>query len=162
MLLSLTNAFEKTREELYNRAKSTTSLTSSEILYQSQQLDYFITLFQNKNFSDFVVTYRVEESKLFIEIKGQLDIITSDELKSFITLNKEKWGDIKEFYIDLSHLNFFDTTGIQSIVSLITDAKSDGISIKSIITNQTAYEIFNMIGISSALKKLNCGTLVAV
>lgn len=162
MLLSLTSAFEKTKEELFNKAKSSTSLTSSEILHQSQQLDYFITLFQNKNFSDFVVSYRVEESKLFIEIKGQLDIITSDELKSFVKVNKEKWRDIKEFYIDLSHLNFFDTTGVESIVSLITEAKSHGILIKSIITNQTAYEIFNIIGISSALKKLNCGTFVAV
>jgi anti-anti-sigma factor len=162
LLLSVSKAFERKRKELFKIANSNASLTSEETLHHSEQLDHFVNLYQNQKLSDLHIAENIEGSKLTIQLKGQLDIITSDELISFLDISKVKWIHLKELYIDLTALKFFDTSGIQSLILLILEARKNNISIETIMTSQTAYEILNIMGIPNALKKFNCGTFIAI
>ncbi|MFC3885649.1 STAS domain-containing protein [Bacillus songklensis] len=156
MFFSVSNAFEKKRIELNQIVNLNTPLTSEEALYHSQQLDHFVTLYQNQKRSELDISENLEESTLTINIKGQLDIVTSEYLTSYIEMNKQKWEQHKELYVNLLELKFFDTLGIRSLLLLILEAKNNNLLIKINNISKAAYEIFNIMGVSKYLDKMNC------
>lgn len=162
MIFSVSNAFERKRKELYKLSHSDTSFISEDTLYHSKQLDHFVNLYQNQKRSELHLAENIDGSKLTIKIKGQLDLITSEELTTFFESRKNKWTHLKELYIDLIDLHFFDTSGLRSVIVLLDEARKLNISIKTIFTNQTTYEVLTIMGLPKALKKINYGTFIAV
>lgn len=157
VFFSVTKAFHKQRMQLHQIVNSNASFTSKEVIYHSKQLDHFVNLFQNKKLSELTINDDLEGSKLTIKMNGQLDVVTSETLTSYVENNKKRWSIIHELYINLVDLNFFDTSGIQSLISLILEARNNHISIKTIITSKTAFEILSVMGIPNTLKQMNCG-----
>ncbi|MBO1515022.1 Spo0E family sporulation regulatory protein-aspartic acid phosphatase [Metabacillus bambusae] len=162
MFFSVSNVFEKKRKELNQFAKLNTPLTSEEVIHQSKQLDHFITHYQKRKISKLNIHGIKKGSTLTLKIEGELDIITSELLSSYLATNKHKWTGVQEIDIDLGELNFFDTSGIHSLILLILEVRDNNISIKKIHTTKTSFEILNLMGIPNALKEINCGNFIAV
>lgn len=157
MYFSVSTAFERKRMDLNRIARLHTSLTSQETLYHSEQLDHFVNLYQKQNSSELEICENLEGATLTIEFNGQLDIVTSDVLTTYIETNRDRWIRIEELNIDLIELSFFDTSGIHSLVLLILEARENSVSIKTINTSESTFQILNVMGIADALEENNSG-----
>lgn len=151
MILSVSKTFEKLRSQL--NQIPLTSLTSQNSLNLSHQLDKFIYHYQKRKLPRLDIVTKISHSNLTLELFGQLDIITAEELNAFINLNTHRWKDIEEVYIDLSELNFFDTSGIQAIIFFLFEIKARNISLIAIKTSSTAYEVLKSMNISTFLRE---------
>jgi anti-anti-sigma factor len=156
MLLSVSNAFERKRMELIRVSKLSTSLTSEATLEHSKQLDHFINLFQNQKHPEIDISHKIKNSTLTITIKGQLDIVTSQSLTSYLDTCEIGLTNVQTLYINLLELNFFDTTGIRPLLLLIQQADDLNILTKEIKASDTVFNVFGAMGISNYLKKINC------
>lgn len=162
MFYSVSNAFERKRTELNRIVNKNNTLTSRETLHHSKQLDHIVNLYQNQGLSEMKISEYFDGSKLTIEIKGQLDLVTSENLAFYVEMNKAKWNRIHELYINLVDLNFFDTSGIRSLLMLILEAKKNNILVKTIKTSKTAFEVLKIMGIQKTLERINCGTIISI
>ncbi|MBO1515033.1 Spo0E family sporulation regulatory protein-aspartic acid phosphatase [Metabacillus bambusae] len=162
MFFSVSNAYEKKRKELNKFATLSTPLTSEETIHCSKQLDHFINHYQNRKISKLNIHGSLEGYTLTLQIEGDLDMVTSEVLSSYIETNKHKWKSVQELNIDLGKLNFFDTSGIHSLILLILEVRDRNISIEKICTTKTSFEVLNLMGIPNALKEINCGNFIAI
>ncbi|MFC4401955.1 STAS domain-containing protein [Gracilibacillus xinjiangensis] len=153
MFISLSESFQRKRDELFESAKNR-PLTSKITVSHSQELDHFINHFQSKTYSEINISEMIDKHKLTIKLEGQLDLVTSCKLDNFIAQNKQKWKGIKKICIDLLNLNFFDTSGIQSIVSFMEEMKKKSIEI-SLITTKRTFEILNLMGVTQVFNDCN-------
>jgi anti-anti-sigma factor len=157
MFFSVSSVFERKRKELNQITNLNIPLTSEEALKRSTELDHFVIHFQNRKLSELDIYETLKGSTLTIKIKGQLDIDTSEILLSYIDLNKDKWTKIQDLYVDMTELNFFDTSGIRSLILFLLEARKNNISIKTINTTKTAYKIIEFMGIPDTLARFSCG-----
>ncbi|SES12838.1 anti-anti-sigma factor [Gracilibacillus ureilyticus] len=153
MFISLSETFQRKRDEMFESAKNT-PLTSKITVNHSQQLDHFINHFQSKRHSEIYIAEMLDNQTLTVKLKGQLDINTSSNLTNYIDQNKHQWLNVEKLYIDILDLHFFDTSGIKSIVSFMEEMKTKSISI-SLITTKRAFEILDLMGVTEVFDDCN-------
>lgn len=151
MYYSISKTFKRIQSQLYQCPLS--SLTSQETLYLSRLLDNLVNHYQNRKLSNVNILSKVNDSNLTIKVNGQLDISNADKFTSYINVNKSKWENIKEVYLDLSELSFFDSEGIQSIILFLIEVRNKNISLTAVKTSHTAFEVLNTMDIPNLLKE---------
>lgn len=148
-MFSLSRTFEKLKNEL--NSIPLTTLNSEETLNLSRKLDYFVNNYQNKKQSVIKISADINDATLTINASGELDIYTSEKMTTFINFNKHKWSKVNLLNIDLSKIDFFDTSGIHAIILLMLDFRDMNVSINSLKVSSNAYEIINIMGFRSIL-----------
>ncbi|ENH97027.1 hypothetical protein J416_07522 [Gracilibacillus halophilus YIM-C55.5] len=160
MLFSLSDLYHQKQEELYAVAKDH-AFTSEETLKQSQELDQFVTHYQKKERSELTIIDVINGSTLLLELNGQLDMMTSEKIYSYLESKKDMLGSMNQLNINLIHLGFFDTTGIRSLVQLILEACRYGIEIL-VEANQSTFDLLKLMGIPTMFDEYKCATYCAV
>lgn len=83
----------------------------------------------------------VNETTFFVKVTGLMDYSTVDNFKVDIPDN------ITNIVIDFSGLDFIDSTGIGSILSIIYAAGDRGIGVKFKGLNKETQELFETVGV---------------
>lgn len=89
----------------------------------------------------FEMREEVRETTFFVKLTGLMDYSTVDNFQVDIPDN------ITHIVIDFSGLDFIDSTGIGSILSIIYAAGERGIGVEFIGLNQDTQELFETVGV---------------
>lgn len=93
------------------------------------------------------------EDKVLIEIKGNIDLYTTPELKdAFDQLNKT---DKDKIIIDLLNVNFIDSSGLGILVTQALFLQKKNLVLKFINVNSTINHVFSLGGFTRSFKKCN-------
>ena len=100
------------------------------------------------------VKSRVYNNVLYIVLSGELDehsaVYTRDTLDNLLSLN-----NFKEVIIDLSELEFMDSTGIGVLIGRYKKLKNRHVPIYICNPSSHAERIFNMTGLYDIMPKIN-------
>lgn len=88
-----------------------------------------------------VMKEEIKGSTLYVSVIGLMDYSTADNFKLDIPDN------ITNIVIDFSGLNFIDSTGIGSILSIIYTAGDRGIGVNFKGLNKDTQELFETVGV---------------
>jgi anti-anti-sigma factor len=90
----------------------------------------------------------LQASSVIFYVQGILDFSTANEfLKSFDELE-----NTEHFILDLSQLEFIDSTGVGAIIEFFYLSQENGWNIKLQGINEVTYEIFDTIGLFKILE----------
>ncbi|PLR78203.1 anti-anti-sigma factor [Bacillus sp. V3-13] len=94
------------------------------------------------------VQKEIQDSKVILKIKGVLDITTTSIINPYL----EDLGDIEALVLDLSQLEFIDSTGIGSIMSAIylSDEKKFKLVLQGM--DELTNEVFETVGLYKILE----------
>ncbi|NHN35421.1 STAS domain-containing protein [Paenibacillus agricola] len=90
----------------------------------------------------------VKDSVLFIKIIGLMDYSTVDSFKV------EFPNNLNKIVVDFSGLDFIDSTGIGSILSIIHTASDRGVDVKFEGLNENTRELFDTVGVYRVMEAL--------
>jgi anti-anti-sigma factor len=94
------------------------------------------------------VIRKVNDSVLILKINGLLDYSTIDRFNPNIP------DHISTVIVDLSDLDFIDSTGIGAVLSILYETSERGIILKFEGLNETVTEIFDTVGVFQIMKSL--------
>lgn len=83
-----------------------------------------------------------KEKFLLIEVKGDLDIYSEDEFRSFI--EKEIEGDDKDMVIDIKDLDYLDSTGLGLFMKIYKIAKEKDKTVSIINPKENILKLFKI------------------
>ncbi|NRF95577.1 STAS domain-containing protein [Paenibacillus frigoriresistens] len=90
----------------------------------------------------------VRGSSLIIKIIGLMDYSTVDNFKVDFPDN------INKIVVDLSELDFIDSTGIGGVLSILFEASVRGVSLEFEGLNETVYDLFDIVGVFQIMDTL--------
>jgi anti-anti-sigma factor len=96
---------------------------------------------------DFDVQTRVEEGWLVVIPRGELDIATVEQVREAVAQREPGAGLV----LDLSQLEFMDTSGIQVIVESFRDAREQGFELSIVRADPTVQRVFDIAGLEGVL-----------
>ena len=96
---------------------------------------------------DFAVGVRHEPGRLVLAPTGELDIATVPRLRRALT---ERRGD-EAVLLDLSGLEFLDTSGLQMVVEVSRRARDDGFGLTILRGNDGVQRVFEIAGLAALL-----------
>lgn len=76
-----------------------------------------------------------------IKLKGDLDVYSEDEFKGFI---EENLDENKDLVIDLSDLDYLDSTGLGMFMNIYNSQKSKGKTVKIINAKDNIKKLFKI------------------
>lgn len=76
-----------------------------------------------------------------IKLKGDLDVYSEDEFKGFI---EENLDENKDLVIDLSDLDYLDSTGLGMFMNIYNKQKSKGKTVKIINAKDNIKKLFKI------------------
>lgn len=83
-----------------------------------------------------------KEKFLLIEVKGDLDIYSEDEFRSFI--EKEIEGAYKDMVIDIKDLDYLDSTGLGLFMKIYKIAKEKDKTVSIINPKENILKLFKI------------------
>lgn len=95
----------------------------------------------------FDVTTERQEGLLRVVPRGELDIAAADSLRARLAERASAEG----LLLDLSGLEFMDTSGIQVIVEAFRSARDDGFVLRIVRAPKTVQRVFEISGLESVL-----------
>jgi anti-sigma B factor antagonist len=95
----------------------------------------------------FGVTVRHERGRVVVELAGELDLATAPRLRDRLALLSE--GGEDQITIDLTHLDFVDSTGLSVLVMAFTRAQSTGGSVVMRNPSSAVMRIFEITGLAT-------------
>ncbi|MDE3841045.1 anti-anti-sigma factor (plasmid) [Bacillus methanolicus] len=99
------------------------------------------------------LTVKQEEqaSTIILKIKGVLDITTSHVIEPYL---EKIDNDIKILILDLTELEFIDSTGIGSIMNAIYLSQEKNIQLKLQGVNELTHHVFETVGLYQILETI--------
>jgi len=153
MIISLSQAIERKRKELLNSAHHH-ELISDEVLTRSRQLDDLVTLYLHKKESFLHVSAEKIHTTIHIQLKGQLDILTADELYELMAALLPPLENANDITIDLSQLEFTDSSRIEAFFQFIRQTIGKAIHISALNVNDSVSTALEMLEIHENLREL--------
>lgn len=89
-----------------------------------------------------------KEKFLLIEVKGDLDIYSEDEFRSFI--EKEIEGADKDMVIDIKDLDYLDSTGLGLFMKIYKIAKEKDKTVSIINPKENILKLFKITDLTDA------------
>lgn len=96
---------------------------------------------------DFIVTTERREGLLRVVPTGELDIAAADGLRARLAERRATEG----LELDLSGLEFMDTSGIQVVVEAYRSARDDGFDLRIVRAPQSVQRVFEISGLEGVL-----------
>ncbi len=87
-------------------------------------------------------TNQLENGYLLVKIIGEVDVYTSIDLKK--ELNKLVEADKKKLIIDLTKVNYMDSSGLGVLVALLKEVKKNGGELKLVNLPVSVKKIFDL------------------
>jgi anti-anti-sigma factor len=97
------------------------------------------------------IVKEIRGSTYFLRIIGLMDYSTIDRFDVDIP------GGVTAVHVDFGELDFIDSTGIGSVLSLIFAAKERNIPICFVGLNETVKDIFDTVGVFGIMEALQKG-----
>jgi anti-sigma B factor antagonist len=88
-----------------------------------------------------------EPERLVVTPVGELDIATVDQVRAAVAKRREGAGLV----LDLSELEFMDTSGIQVIVESFRDAREAGFTLSIVRADPQVQRVFEIAGLDTVL-----------
>lgn len=76
-----------------------------------------------------------------INLKGDLDVYSEDDFKSFIS---ENLATDKDVIFDLKELDYLDSTGLGMFMNVYNDQKNNGKTVKITNAKENIYKLFKI------------------
>ena len=94
--------------------------------------------------------YRDDSNRWVVELSGELDVSCADDLKKELDSNIEKkFSDVK---VDMSNLQYIDSTGIGVIVGAMKKLKSGDKDITILEAKDNVKKIFKITGLDQIIR----------
>jgi anti-anti-sigma factor len=97
-----------------------------------------------------IVNRETQDSTMFMKIRGILDISTNHVMDEHL----ETVNDIDSLVLDLTNLEFIDSTGIGSIISVVYLAQEKNFKLTLQGVNDLTNEVFETVGLYQILAAL--------
>jgi anti-sigma B factor antagonist len=95
----------------------------------------------------FGVTVRHVRGRVVVELAGELDLATAPRLRDRLAVLSEAGED--QITIDLTHLDFIDSTGLSVLVMAFTRAQSTGGTVVMRNPSAAVMRIFEITGLAT-------------
>lgn len=154
MIISLSQAIERKRKELLSTADHH-ELISDEVLTRSRQLDDLVTLYLHKKESFLHVSAEKVHATVHVYLEGQLNILTADELYELMTTLLPSLENVYDITIDLSQLEFTDSSGIGAFFQFIRQTIEENIHISNLKVNECVSTALEILGLHESFRELN-------
>lgn len=92
-----------------------------------------------------------ENNDLIIGIRGEVDLIKIDDLKTSIKQERAR-ALVKNLILDLRQVNFIDSSGLGLILTQYKSLKEIGGKVKIINANEITYKILEMSGLCKLME----------
>lgn len=93
---------------------------------------------------------QVDDTK-YMSLQGKIDMANAMECEELMVSNL---ADAKKLVVDMAQLEFIDSTGVGSLVSVIRSANNKGIQFDIVNVPDGINEIFEVIGVYEVLNSL--------
>lgn len=154
MIISLSQAIERKRKELLNSAHHH-ELISDEVLSCSRQLDDLVTLYLHKKESFLHVSAEKVHTTIHVHLKGHLNILTADELYGLMANLLPSIENVHDITIDLSQLEFTDSSGIGALFQFIHQTIGKTIHVSALNVNESVSTALETLGIYKNFRELS-------
>lgn len=97
--------------------------------------------------TDFNVASRREQGAFVVTPEGELDIATVDPVRELLLQR----ADGEALVVDLRHVTFLDTSGIQVVVEAYRASNEDGFTLRILRADPRVHRVFEIAGLDGVL-----------